>query len=127
MEFISTQRLVDVNGTTFALTWGEDEEEEEIDPTACAAIEDNDDDFCGRYIDRLPSNQTCDCYNFCNGVLTGCYEVGEAQEEAECKNYPRLGCTAEQGTPGTVESRAAMAPSLAVGALFASIVCLFSL
>ena len=126
-EFISTQLLVDINGTAFPLSVDEEEMTmtEATDPSACAVTEDNDDEFCGRYIDRLPSNQTCDCYNFCNGVLTGCYEVGQAQEEAKCSDFPRLGCTAEQGTPGT--SDAAMAPSLVIGTFFASIALFFFL
>jgi len=79
------------------------EEDDEPEPTGatCAVTEENEDEFCMKYIDRLPSNITCDCYDFCNGVLAGCLNFGEepAEEYPDC-NFPRFGCTNDQGTPG---------------------------
>ena len=85
----------------------EESESEPLDAEVCAAVEDNDDEWCGKYIDRLPANESCDCYNFCNGQLIGCYELGEAQDEVSCDAFPRLGCTAEQGTSGSTTTSSA--------------------
>jgi len=72
----------------------------------CVVTEDNDDDYCKKYIDRLPGNTTCDCYDFCNGELVGCLDFGEEPEEYSDCSFPRFGCTNDQGVPGSVVSGA---------------------
>ncbi|CAB9503880.1 Blue copper oxidase CueO [Seminavis robusta] len=96
---------------------GEDLGEEEGGPT-CAVVDVNDDDYCQKYIDRLPvnDNTTCDCYNFCNGELDGCYAFGEEQEDSGCEDFPRKGCNASQGEPGTATSAATSLWKVAFGA-----------
>jgi hypothetical protein len=125
-EFISTQLLVDKNGTVFDLN-ADSDGDEELDPLTCAVAEDNDDEWCSRYINRLPANESCECYNFCNGVLVGCYGYGEAQEEYDCSAFPRLGCTEKQGTPGTAPSAAFGRPGLVCAVLVSLALSVFSL
>ena len=150
LEFISTQVLTFEDGTVVDIrqdgeqTDGEEEsgvegeesgveeeesgveeeesgvEEEEVDPNACAVVEDNDDEWCERYIGRLAANVTCDCYNFCDGEIIGCYSFGESQDDSSCSAFPRLGCTADQGTPGT-DSGALGASSFYCSCLFSAL------
>ena len=109
-EYISTQVLTFEDGTIIDIredgveTDGAEEsdgEDKEVDSNACAVVEDADDEWCERYIGRLAANITCDCYNFCNGEIIGCYSFGESQDDSSCSAFPRSGCTADQGTPGT--------------------------
>lgn len=91
--------------------------------STCAVESDNDDGWCDRYISRLPiDQQTCDCYDFCNGELVGCLANGEEPEkEYENCDFPRLGCRGDQTAPPGWSPSGAHTTSLYVSSLVVAV------
>jgi len=92
-----------------------------------AAHVNNDNDACGNLLVGLDeAQQQCDCYNFCNGKLIGCFAFGE-KTSFSCSGELVAGCLEAQRQFGVSSMEHASSswsslPMLSVASIFLSVV-----